>query len=34
MDERAPFAYRPDLAREVQPALRDMIVAAHEWVRT
>jgi N-formylglutamate deformylase len=31
MDESAPFAYRPDLARQVQPALRGMIAAAHEW---
>jgi N-formylglutamate deformylase len=34
MDESAPFAYRPDLAREMQPALRDMIAAAADWVRT
>ena len=34
MDESAPFAYRPDLACEVQPALRDMIAAAADWVRT
>ncbi|WLI88521.1 N-formylglutamate deformylase [Massilia sp. R2A-15] len=33
MDESAPFAYRRDLASEVQPALRDMIAAAADWVR-
>jgi N-formylglutamate deformylase len=33
MDETAPFAYRPDLARQVQPALRDMVGAAADWVR-
>jgi N-formylglutamate deformylase len=33
MDESAPFAYRPDLARQVQPALRRMMGAALDWVR-
>jgi N-formylglutamate deformylase len=33
MDESAPYAYRPDLAQQVQPALRQMMAAAHEWVR-
>jgi N-formylglutamate deformylase len=33
MDESAPFAYRPDLARQVQPALRQMVGAAADWVR-
>jgi N-formylglutamate deformylase len=33
MDEAGPFAYRPDLAAEVQPGLRDMIAAAADWVR-
>jgi N-formylglutamate deformylase len=33
MDEAAPFAYRPDLAAEVQPGLRDMIAGAAGWVR-
>jgi N-formylglutamate deformylase len=33
MDEQAPFAYRPDLARQVQPTLRDMVGAAADWVR-
>ena len=33
MDEAAPFAYRPDLAAEVQPGLRDMIAGAADWVR-
>jgi N-formylglutamate deformylase len=31
MDERAPFGYRPDLARAVQPLLRRMIGAARDW---
>jgi hypothetical protein len=31
MDESAPFGYRPELARQVQPALRGMIEAAHAW---
>lgn len=34
MDEAVPFAYRPDLAAEVQPGLRDMIAAAADWVRS
>ena len=29
----APFAYRPDLAREIEPLLRQMIDAALDWVR-
>ena len=33
MDESAPFGYRPDLACQVQPALRQMIAAARDWVR-
>ncbi len=33
MDERAPFAYRPDLAGQVQPTLREMVGAAADWVR-
>jgi N-formylglutamate deformylase len=33
MDESAPFAYRPDLAAQVQPALRQMVGAAADWVR-
>ncbi len=33
MNESAPFAYRPDLAGEVQPLLRQMIGAAADWVR-
>ncbi|MDB5755409.1 MAG: hutG, partial [Massilia sp.] len=31
MDESAPFAYRPDLARQVQALLRRIIGAAHDW---
>jgi N-formylglutamate deformylase len=31
MDESAPFDYRPELARQVQPALRQMMEAANEW---
>ncbi|OBV37354.1 N-formylglutamate deformylase [Janthinobacterium psychrotolerans] len=33
MDEVAPFAYRPDLAQQVQPLLRQMMAAAVAWVR-
>jgi N-formylglutamate deformylase len=33
MDEAAPFGYRPDLAAEVQPLLRELLGAAVEWVR-
>lgn len=33
MDEAAPFAYRPDLAQQVQPLLRQMMEAAVAWVR-
>ena len=32
MNERAPFDYRPDLAAQVQPLLRQMIGAAAGWV--
>jgi N-formylglutamate deformylase len=31
MDESAPFGYRPDLARAVQPLLRRMVAAARDW---
>jgi N-formylglutamate deformylase len=34
MDETPPFAYRPEVAAEVQPLLKDMIGAALAWVRT
>jgi len=34
MNEAAPFDYRPDLAGEVQPLLRELLGAAVEWVRT
>ncbi|HEY0064793.1 MAG TPA: N-formylglutamate deformylase [Telluria sp.] len=33
MDERAPFAYRPALAAQVQPLLRKLTGAAVDWVR-
>lgn len=33
MDEAAPFAYRPDLAEQVQPLLQNMMEAAVAWVR-
>jgi N-formylglutamate deformylase len=33
MDETAPFGYRPDLAGEVQPLLRELLEAAVQWVR-
>ena len=33
MNEAAPFAYRPDLAGQVQPLLRELLGAAVEWVR-
>jgi len=33
MDETAPFAYRPDLAGQVQPLLRRMTQAAADWAR-
>ena len=32
MNERAPFAYRPDLAAQIQPLLRQMVKAAAGWV--
>jgi N-formylglutamate deformylase len=34
MNEAAPFEYRPDLADQVQPLLRELLGAAVEWVRT
>jgi N-formylglutamate deformylase len=33
MDEEAPYAYRPDLAEQVQGVLREMTQAAANWVR-
>ena len=33
MDERAPFAYRPELAAQVQPLLRKLTAAAVDWAR-
>jgi N-formylglutamate deformylase len=33
MDEAAPFGYRPDLAGQVQPLLRELLTAAVKWVR-
>lgn len=33
MDEQAPFGYRPDLAGQLQPLLREMVDAALDWVR-
>ena len=33
MDESAPFAYRPDIAANVQPLLRKLTGAAVDWVR-
>jgi N-formylglutamate deformylase len=33
MNETEPFAYRPDLAAQVQPLLQDMMSAAAKWVR-
>ncbi|UGQ45748.1 N-formylglutamate deformylase [Massilia endophytica] len=33
MDETEPFAYRPDLAEQVQPLLRRMTQAAADWAR-
>jgi N-formylglutamate deformylase len=33
MNEAAPFAYRPDLAHQVQPLLRELLGAAVDWVR-
>ena len=32
MNERAPFAYRADLAAQIQPLLRQMVKAAAGWV--
>jgi N-formylglutamate deformylase len=34
MNEAAPFEYRPDLAGQVQPLLRELLGATVEWVRT
>jgi N-formylglutamate deformylase len=34
MDETAPFGYRPDLAGQIQPLLRQMMQAAAGWART
>jgi N-formylglutamate deformylase len=33
MNEAPPFAYRPDVAADVQPLLRDMVTSALSWVR-
>jgi N-formylglutamate deformylase len=33
MDESAPFAYLPDVAGRIQPALRQMVAAAADWAR-
>ncbi len=33
MDEQAPFTYRPELAAEVQPLLRELLRAAVAWAR-
>ena len=33
MNEAAPFDYRPDVAAQLQPLLRDMVKAAVNWVR-
>ncbi|MGI4842245.1 MAG: N-formylglutamate deformylase [Janthinobacterium lividum] len=33
MNEAAPFEYRPEVAAEVQPLLKDMIAASVNWVR-
>ena len=33
MDEAPPFDYRPDVAAQLQPLLRDMVMAAVNWVR-
>ncbi len=33
MDEQPPFGYRPDLAGQVQPLLRQMAQAAVDWVK-
>ena len=32
MDEAAPYAYRPDLAQQVQPLLQHMLAAAVNWI--
>ncbi|MBI3230454.1 MAG: N-formylglutamate amidohydrolase, partial [Burkholderiales bacterium] len=31
MDESHPFAYRPDLAQQVQPLLKQMIEVVLQW---
>ena len=33
MNEAAPFDYRPELAGQVQPLLRELLGAAVAWVR-
>ena len=33
MNEAPPFEYRPEVASEVQPLLKDMVKAAADWVR-
>jgi N-formylglutamate deformylase len=33
MDEAPPFEYRPQLAAQVQPLLRELLGAALDWVR-
>lgn len=33
MDEEAPFGYRPDLAGQVQPLLRDLLATCVKWAR-
>jgi N-formylglutamate deformylase len=33
MNEAPPFAYRPEIAADVQPLLEDMMGAALDWVR-
>lgn len=34
MNEAAPFDYRPDLAGQIQPLLRELLGTAVQWVRT
>lgn len=34
MDETAPFGYRPDLADQVKPLLKDMVQSALDWVKS
>jgi N-formylglutamate deformylase len=33
MDERCPFAFRPDLAARVRPILREQLQIARDWIR-